>query len=466
MQRKNTRSALTDLRVEYSTKSMSGWGGLVLMSRFMKRLRVDDFLAAALADGRTSNNQVPVVDMAKQLMTSVLMGGSRFEHVERIRCDEVVKRTVEARRFGSASALTRYFGHFTAGQSEHLHRTVNSLILSTLKGRQDILDLDSTVFTRYGTQEGSKRGYNPFKRGAHSHQPLLGMLATTKIIAHSWLRSGDANPHRGVREFLLELLAQLPEEFSITAVRGDSGFYSRDFMSLLEQHELDYAIKVKMSRGFTSWCSQLDTEWIRFGDKEITEAIYRSPKTHVSRRAVIVRILKQRHVEGVLFPWSSYEYEAVMTSLTTSPAEVWRFYQARGDCENRIKELKHDFHADGFCLQSFNGTEATFRLICFTFNLVALFKATVLRDRRTTLGTIRTKVFVIGAALGTSGREQVLRLGLRGTWKQEFDKLLVAASTCMGSTAAQLSKLLNVRADDGPTPWQLRVNPMAAFVSY
>jgi hypothetical protein len=37
---------------------------------------------------------------------------------------------------------------------------------------------------------------------------------------------------------------------------------------------------------------------------------------------------------------------------------TWRFYNSRAECENRIKQLKDDFGAGGFCLHSFDGTEA------------------------------------------------------------------------------------------------------------
>ena len=35
------------------------------------------------------------------------------------------------------------------------------------------LDLDSTVFCRYGEQEGSLKGHNPLKHGRPSHHPLV-----------------------------------------------------------------------------------------------------------------------------------------------------------------------------------------------------------------------------------------------------------------------------------------------------
>lgn len=37
------------------------------------------------------------------------------------------------------------------------------------------MDLDSTVFVRYGEQEGSKKGYNTKKYGRNSHHPLISV---------------------------------------------------------------------------------------------------------------------------------------------------------------------------------------------------------------------------------------------------------------------------------------------------
>src|SRR5437588_5424350 len=77
------------------------------------------------------------------------------------------------------------------------------------------LDLDSTVFERYGRQEGALKGHNPRKHGRPSHHPLLAVLAVLAVLAevhfvlHGWLRSGNCGTARGVVEFLKEALAQL-----------------------------------------------------------------------------------------------------------------------------------------------------------------------------------------------------------------------------------------------------------------
>jgi hypothetical protein len=46
--------------------------------------------------------------------------------------------------------------------------------------------------TRYGNQEGAKKGYNPKKRGRNSHHPLIAFVAEVRMAVNFWLRSGNA----------------------------------------------------------------------------------------------------------------------------------------------------------------------------------------------------------------------------------------------------------------------------------
>ena len=130
---------------------------------------------------------------------------------------------------------------------------------------------------------------------------------------------------------------------------------------------------------------------------------------------------------------------------------TWRFYNSRAECENRIKELKDDFGADGFCLHSFDGTEAAFRLICFLFNLIADFKREVTQNEAPRLMTLRTRLLVIGAIRGADGRQQLLRLGLRGRWRQRFAALLARIAALAVPTVAQFAA---DQINPVPRPWK------------
>jgi Transposase DDE domain group 1 len=155
-----------------------------------------------------------------------------------------------------------------------------------------------------------------------------------------------------------------------------------------------------------------------------------------------------------------YTFHVLITTLGHDPVATWRFYNSRAESENRIKDLKEDFGADSFCLQSFDGTEAAFRLICFLFNLIADFKREVIQDQAPRLSTLRTHVLVIGAILGREGRHTVLRLGLRDRWRQRFAALLQRIAALLQRIAAlaisTVAQFADYAKNPAPRPWKPR----------
>ena len=462
MPRKNSRTVTAStLGVAYTTKPVSGWGGLILPFRFFERAGLRELLAQALPDGRTSPNRIPVVDMVWSLFALVLSGGQRFAHIERLRSDEVVRAVVGTRRIPSAMTLTRYFGGFVRSQVEHLSdllwRWCAPWIRSPAEG--EVLDLDSTVFQRYGQQEGSLRGYNPYKRGRPSHHPILAVLAHSKMVLHAWLRSGNTGTSRGAEAFLAETLERVPEAVEIRALRADSGFFVHRFLTTLEQQDLDYAVAARLNPRIKRALLGIE-DWREFAlGLEVGEMAYQTYKWPQPRRLIVVRErLKDRPDAAgrTLFEMPGYRFHALVTSLDDAPEEVWRFYNGRSDAENRIKELKQDFGLGGFCLQSFDGTEAVFRLICFLFNVLVVFKKQVLGGTREHLAQIRHRCLVVGGILGADGRKRLLRLGLRRRRKAQFVRWLERLAQLDLSTVMQLVKDLKNQALPPPRPWRSR----------
>lgn len=465
-----------ELAIAYTTKPVSGWGGLVSVFRFFDRLGLREVLRQALPDGRCSPNQIPVVDIVLGLFVTVLTGGRRFAHAERLRGDAVVRAIVGARRLPSAMTLTRYFGGWVQAQVEQLVEVMWRWQLARLPAQPlgAVLDLDSTVFERYGHQEGSLKGHNPRKHGRPSHHPLLALLAEAKVVAHAWLRSGNTGSARGVRSFLDEALTRLPPGYRLYAVRADSGFFDAAVLSDLEQRHLPYAVAVRVTKPLRRQLAGAQG-WTEFAPGlEVSELRYTTYGWPAPRRVVTVRerIAERPEARGrKLIEVPGYTFHAVVTTLELDAVEVWRFYNSRAESENRIKELKEDFGADGFCLQSFYGTEAVFRLICGLYNLLAEFKRELLPVPTPRLHTLRHELLVVGGILGADGRTPVLRLGLRGRWRDRFAALLARISVHAISTVAQFDLHALAQQLGPPRPWKVRYRrhpptahaPAAAF---
>lgn len=121
-----------------------------------------------------------------------------------------------------------------------------------------------------------------------------------------------------------------------------------------------------------------------------------------ARRIVCLRQALQQHPQAAcrrLVDCPGYSYQLMVTSVPYAAELIYGMYAGRADSENRIKELKDDLSLETFCLQSFDATEATFRLGCVAYNLLAGFRERVFPrcwfERR--LRAVRYVVFLVGA---------------------------------------------------------------------
>lgn len=431
-----------ELPIEYTGKPLSGWGGLSLMFEYLERIGFCDQLRDAVKEVKVSNNRVESVDAILTFLATVLVGGSRFAHVQRVFHDEVVRRILGAKRLGSEDTVRRFFLSLSASEAEDLYTCLQrfSGALLVQHTQEDVLDLDSTILERFGQQEGVAKGYHSARAGQCSHHPLLAMLVKAKHIPLVWLRAGGASTLRGAGDFVQELLARLPEGFRITAVRADAGFYSEQYLRLFEEKNLPYIIPIRMqgpARRFVA--SVPEAQWQKLDDlHDIADLTYTSHGWIRQRRVLGIRKKIKSDGSEQLFDAPRYEFSALVTSLDMPAKECSDFYDQRGECENTIKEFKNDFGARGFSLAKFTPTEAAFRLISILFNLVSEFKRHVLHDPSLTLNTIRSRVFVVGAVLGRAARKIILRLGIRHP-EQRFSTLLQRAVSATYAFAPQLT---------------------------
>ena len=122
-----------------------------------------------------------------QFMLSIWCGANRFEHAEVTRHDPVLKKLFGFKRMANFKAIMRLFRKFDQATLMRVFGNLYRWFFDNLQVNHLTLDLDSTVMTRYGQQEGAARGYNPRKPGRCSHHPLMAFVADTRMIANLWL---------------------------------------------------------------------------------------------------------------------------------------------------------------------------------------------------------------------------------------------------------------------------------------
>jgi hypothetical protein len=344
-------------------------------------------------------------------------------HIERLRGDEGVRQILGIRRFVSDTTLGRFFRRFGVKQVTEVFERLMRWQLTLVALDTEILDLDSSAFERYGKQEGALLGYNPKKHRRPTHHPLIATLGARPWVVHAWLRSGNTSSARGADDFLEETLALLPAGIKIPFLRADSGFGIEDFLKKVEDKKLIYAVAARFTGGLKNRVAGIQ-DWRELeAGIAVTETVFQADGWSRARRVVLVRQRTQDKdfIRGrELFDDPAYAYQAILTNRTDPPEVVWRFYRGHADIENQIRELKWDYGIDGFCQKKFFPTEAAFRLVCVTYNLVSLLQDKLGFPVYRTLGTLRTQLFAVGAILGARGRKTVLRLALVGPWRERF----------------------------------------------
>lgn len=415
---------------EYTDREVSPWGGMRMMKELIDKTGSLEILGRQGLPYAKSNCGYDPLQVIESFWVSVWLGGVRFAHTSIICIDEVLKEIFHWKRVPSVSTFTRYFNRFNRENVDRIFPAFNREFFSRIQIEKMTLDLDSSVVSRYGEQEGSRKGYNPNKKGRPSHHPLMAFIADIRMVANAWMRPGNTSSSNNARHFIEETF-RIIDKARIGLIRADSGFFGEKFLKYLDSMILNYIVAVRTNAILKQQILE-KTNWALIEDGiEVTELNYQAGSWEKPRRMIVVRQsirTKPKAMGKMLFAdmpeYQNYRYQIYTTNLDLAPAEIWRLYRGRADSENRIKELKYDFGMKGFCLHNFYGTEAAFRMVMIAYNLMSLFRQVILKEKaQQTLSTLRFKCFALGSWIVKNGRNKVLKLSVNAKRRPWFDGL-------------------------------------------
>jgi len=419
--------------ISYTNKEITPWGGMVFLKQMLQKIGFREVIDSNLDLPQSGSNRgYKTSTIIEGFITSIWCGANRFLHTEVTRHDLTLGKIFDWKNTPGQDTYKRFFGKFNQATNQKVSDYFYSWIFDNFKFDNFTLDIDSSVMTRYGEQEGAKKGYNPAKRGRCSHHPLIAFIDDVKLVANMWLRSGDTSSANNFLSFLEDTLSKLKNK-TVSLIRLDSGFFQSNILDYLEQKAMSYIIAAKFTHPIQRVIKE-STSWIVLDTGiEICEQVYRSDSWQVPRRLVIVRQkIKDRpnapgkqlriFLEEEVF--KNYRYSAYVTNMNLAPAEIWRLYRGRANAENRIKELKYDFGFDSFNLKDFYATEAALTFVMIAYNLMALFRTFVLQEKtQKTLSTLRYRTFAVGPYFEKINDRLVLKIALSKKRRQWFSGL-------------------------------------------
>ena len=289
-----------------------------------------------------------------------------------------------------------------------------------------LVDMDSTVCTLYGHQEGAEKGYNPRARGKRSYHPLFCFESNSGTSLLGILRHGNVYTSTGAVEYLKQFFEQFPSPEYSVRFRGDSGFYDKEIINQLSEQNAEFVIVADMTGPLKKTVTGLRYHAAKGTDERYSfaETIYKPMKWKQSYRYCIVRkkLKAEETDQATLFTVDAYSYSAIVTNMTMTPANIWKFYSGRVQCERDIRSLKEDYYLGNIPTKTFSANALYLEILLWAYDLIKWFQRLCLpeRDHRKTLATLRQELLLMPGSFAQHGSRQILRFPKNALQQKTF----------------------------------------------
>jgi len=418
-------------------------GQLSFFIEFLKTAELFDPWVKECPLTYTSPNAPKKRDVLGTLMLSLLAGHKRYAHMTSIRADTVNPALLGMTKVASEDSVRRAFQKVDAEagrdwQCRHLRRCWEPLLYEPW-----ILDIDTTVKTLYGHQEGAEVGYNPHKPGRPSHVYHTYWIANVRLVLDAEVQPGNQGASSFSRPQLFEFLDGLSAEERPTFLRGDCGFGNEGTMMNAEQRGLDYLFKLRQTKKVKGLIESLmgGGEWSPAGQGwEGTEARLQLSGWSRERRVIVLRRELKREVVleepkkkdqlefgflETLSPCRKYEYAVLITSLPDEIMTVAQHYRDRADSENGFDELKNQWSWCGFTTQDLHRCQVMARMAALVYNWWSLFVRLAIPGRHAEAITSRPLLlYAVGKQTQHGGQTKITLTSIHGHYQRIRERLV------------------------------------------
>jgi hypothetical protein len=415
------------LAVAFGASSLTHYGGVYLLHRFLTRIGFKQAVAMELRFAQR-NNRYSVGEMLLALLYPMILGLERLETTQLLRQNGVFQYLTGLPSYPEATTLRRFLlraAPTALPKLRALHdRFLRRMAVQPRPRTRLIFDIDSTVLVVYGHQEQARIGYNPIKRGRPSYHPLLCFEGQTKDFWHGELRPGDAHTASGTLDLLAACFAKNLAGVRVRIVRADKGFFDHKLVEWLEGRRARFVIVARLTPPIKRKLAHLRYVSPSPG-VEVAEFRYQPTRWPRPYRFVVIRRPQPEEPTSqlTLFKLGRYHYQVLVTNLPLRPLNLWRFYNDRAGVELLIKQLKGDYALGSIPTRYFFANETYFHLLLLAYNLVNWFKRLCLPPefQNATLQTLRQRILLMPAQLRRTDNRPRLLLPASGpreaAWK-------------------------------------------------
>jgi hypothetical protein len=419
---------LQKVKFTFEAKGLTRFGGLMLFQQFCKSLGLRRFLQTYIQWSTHGQKKYHPADLFLTHLFAVVAGIGRIQNTQSLIHNGLLPSLLGLPNFPHRDTLRDFLGKFTLTSLKSL-QLAHDKIRQNLFGRlgpiySSIIDIDTTVLTVYGHQQGSAIGYNPFHRGKKSFCPILSSEGKLGLTLNFELRPGNVHPSPGAVPFLKQTLEELPKTVASTRtrIRADASFYDKNLIQFLDDNRLGYVIIAKLTGPIKKILPSISYHPFQ-RNWEAGEFSYQPHFWEKEHRFIAIRsLIKETEFPVTLFTMKDFSYRVLVTNLNLRPEIVWRLYCARGLQELLIRELKSNYALAKIPSRSFIANQVYLEIVLWAYDLVMAFKYLCLPQdcQAWTISTLRRNLWQLPAEWVRPDNKNLLRLPLRFPYQDVF----------------------------------------------
>jgi hypothetical protein len=295
------------------------------------------------------------------------------------------------------------------------------------------IDLDPTDDPTHGAQQLS------FFNGHYDtwcYLPVAGFLTFNhepeQYLFSYVLRPGNAPATRGALGILRRLLERVRQAFprARVLVRLDGGFAAGEIFDFLERQRCEYVVAMAKNQRLTPRAARLMATARRLSRRHgqtarvYGETRYAARRWKAKRRVIIkAEVVRHPGRDPKMNP------RFVVTNLKGPPRRLYeKVYCARGDIENRIKELHHGLQIDRTSCPRFLANQFRVLLTAAAYVLMQELRrrAAGTSLARAQVSTLRERLLKLGARIERSVRRILVHLPRTAAYRSEWRRIALA----------------------------------------
>ncbi|MHB1405226.1 MAG: IS1380 family transposase [Desulfitobacteriaceae bacterium] len=415
-------AAKTNLPITFDNASVTAYGNFGLFEAFKKVVGLQELLQEHTDIKRRHNCLYSAHEIIDTMVDAAALGLLRFSHMGALKQDPGYQ-TLKARDTVPDERTLRYLlAKLTEKHVEQLRNVNDALLLlkANMDGPRSVwLDFDDSVITVFGNQEGSEVGYNPRYHGRSSYKVKVAFVSESAELINADLCGGKTASNGGFLDFLKETLAKIdPRKTVVEGIRIDRGFFDEANFIYLEDQDLRYVCKGKMTGGMKKVLDYLNEQdaWEAldktYATAEITIPL---PSWTRSRRLVFIRErIRPKEIKcQMCLDLDAYEHQVIVTNMDDLTCEeVWHWYNKRCNIENKIDELKVGLGLDQTSQHEMQRNVLYMWIKILAYNLLNWFRLAVFPEEAShhEIPTLRRLILNVPGNIVGQGRYRHVKL--------------------------------------------------------